>query len=71
MSRLEKLIGSKIYYIESNKLFNHLMEYIWQSEDLPRFVLNKQEIVPLIQQLHLKLLLGRRYLEFPSELCEN
>ncbi|MBW3521809.1 DUF4172 domain-containing protein [Chryseobacterium sp. NKUCC03_KSP] len=26
------------------------MEYIWQSKDFPKFVFNKQEIVPLIQQ---------------------
>ena len=43
-----RLINFSIF--EPNKLFNHLMEYIWQSKDFPKFVFNKQEIVPLIQQ---------------------
>lgn len=35
---------------EPNNLFNQLMEYIWQSEDFPKFIFNKREIIPLIQQ---------------------
>ena len=26
------------------------MEYVWQSEDFPKFIFNRHEIVPLIQQ---------------------